>query len=149
MLDLELEHKMDSNSNVEEKLCEQAVENLSLEKKVFNSWSYKILNETLFIQTIKYSSNYLYIWLSNNGKLENLSFAVQTKYEKLPLGINIINKDGDNQQFMDNLTSKLSFKLNKQVFLALNIDFDPNNVNFILNVEKFLFNEIKLNKDKF
>ena len=149
MLDLELEHKMDSNSNVEEKLCEQAVENLSLEKKVFNSWSFKILNETLFIQTIKYSSNYLYIWLSNNGKLENLSFAVQTKYEKLPLGINIINKDGDNQQFMDNLTSKLSFKLNKQVFLALNIDFDPNNVNFILNVEKFLFNEIKLNKDKF
>ena len=127
--------------------CEE-IKDLNLKNKILNSWSFKVFNDLIHIQTIKYSSNYLYIWLSNNGKLENLSFAIQTNYEKLPLGINILNKDGDNQQFMDNLASKLSFKLNKQVFLALNVDYDPHN-NFILNIEKVLFNEIKLNKDKF
>jgi hypothetical protein len=133
--------------SVDETICEE-IKDLNLNKKVFNSWSFKVLNDLVHIQTIKYSSNYLYVWLSNNGKLENLSFAIQTNYEKLPLGINILNKDGDNQQFMDNLASKLSFKLSKQVFLALNVDYDPNN-NFILNIEKALLNEIKLNKDKF
>ena len=132
--------------STEEKTCEK-IENLSLKNNIFNSWSFKILNETIFIQTIKYSSNYLYIWLSNNGKLENLSFAIQTNYEKLPLSINIINKDSDNQQLIENLTRKLSFKLNKQVLLAFNIDSDASN--FFLNIEKSLLSEINLNKDKF
>jgi hypothetical protein len=134
-------------SNIDEQI--EAVKNLNLKTNLFNSWSFKLTTDTIvFIHTIKYSPNYLYIWLSNNGKLENLSFAIQTNYEKLPLGINILNKDGDNQQFIDNLTRKLSFKLNKQVLLALNIDSAGNN-EFYLNIEKCLLKEINLNKEKF
>lgn len=88
--------------------------------------------------------------------------AIQTPYEKLPISINVFNsinvkdqaqieQNDDVKQLIEQLNSKLSYKLKKNVLLSFNINSSiiTSNNEFYLNFEKQLFNEINLNKDKF
>ena len=128
----------------------------------FNEWSLPatttdvspILAKIRF-QTVKYSNNCLYVWIGDsNCKLENISCAMKTSYSEQPLNTNLLLSSDHSAQISSDLALKLAKKLNKQVFVSVNIAFsaiyDSESQDlFIKTIQTALFNEIKQNPDKF
>ncbi len=117
--------------------------------QMFHEWTANIFNQTVYFHLIKYSPRCLHVWISTNGKFASMSCAIQTPYEHLPTCTDILKLNCDvnsDSQLSSDLARKLARKLNKQVFVSCN--FGDNTENYPL-VEKHLFEEINLNKEKF
>ncbi|RNA25418.1 Proteasome assembly chaperone 4 [Brachionus plicatilis] len=139
----------------------------------FYSWSLKNKtkadSETLQLPNInfhciRYSDKCLYLWVGDSeAKMESLSCAIKTQYEKDPTAIDImlINEDQNNnsQNLSKELSIRISKKLNKQVFVSFNVsnslleqtyyqtDEPQDNLRSI--IEKGIFSEIKNRPENF
>jgi hypothetical protein len=120
----------------------------------FYEWKTQIQNETILFHIINYSSNFLYLWISNNSRIDNLACATNTPYQTTPLGTEIINvayvdNNLEQTQYACELAKKLAKRLNKQVFVSYNVAHTD--LNFHLNplIEKHLIEKIKINPNLF
>ena len=135
---------------------------------LFHEWSLKPKDNNenkhaapaIFFHSIKYDNNCLYVWIGDsNCKQENLSCAMQTNYSSSPLATEILQINCAEQVTTNpssDLATKLAKKLNKQVFVSLNVPFDSvefdendNNVSVQQAMERCLFEEIKSHPDMF
>jgi hypothetical protein len=115
------------------------------------------------------------VWIGDaSGKLENMSCALKTPYERDPLGVDILlastAEQNDKSDVSRDLSIKLAKRLNKQVIVSFNVasslldqfalqsrpvDFDSvssdinNNMTLMQLIERRLFSEMKNNADKF
>lgn len=101
----------------------------------FHSWSLKNKTKTdlemkslpnIIFHCIRYSDKCLYIWVGDSEtKMESLSCAVKTPYEKDPTAIDLMlgsdDQNNNSQNLSKELSIKISKKLNKQVFVSFNI----------------------------
>lgn len=119
--------------------------------------------KSIYFHSIKYDGNCLYLWIGDsNCKLENLSCAMQTNYSSNPLSTELIQVNSEQTTGSNpssDLATKLSKRLNKQVFVSLNVPLESAEFNQFNDlegslsaqqlVERRLFEEIKANPDKF
>ncbi|CAF1136642.1 unnamed protein product [Brachionus calyciflorus] len=139
----------------------------------FHYWSLKTDEElkqssdeklpNINFHVLKYSDKCLYVWIGDfNNKIENLSCAIKTPYEKDPTGVEIMlaNEELNNNtnSLGKDLSIKLSRKLNKQVFVSFNvacdllekmIDNTGDGLSLMQLIEKRLFTEIKQHPELF
>lgn len=120
----------------------------------FYEWKTQIQNQTILFHVINYSPNFLYLWISNNSRFDNLACATNTPYQTGPLSTEIINAaniDNNMEQTQNacELAKKLAKKLNKQVFVSYNVAHTD--LSFHLNplIEKHLIEKIKSNPNLF
>jgi hypothetical protein len=133
---------------------------------IFHEWSFKPkdkndnISRKLLINfhSIKYDDNCLYVWIGDsNCKMENLSGSIKTNYSSDPLSTEILQINSPEQVVTNpssDLAIKLAKKLNKQVFVSLNVpfdavEFDENDLSIQQILEKCLFEEIKSRPEMF
>lgn len=133
---------------------------------IFHEWSFKqkdknenmTLNPLINFHSIKYDNNCLYVWIGTSScKMENLSSSIKTNYSNDPLSTEILQINTPEQVVTNpssDLAIKLAKKLNKQVFVSLNVPFDPveydeNDLSTQQLLEKCLFEEIKSRPEMF
>ena len=126
----------------------------------FNEWSLKTNStnsvlSSIYFQTIKYLNNSLYIWIGDSkSNLENMSCSMKTAFSEQPVNTFILFGNNESSQLSNDLALKLAKRLNKQVFVSVNVAFQVLNDAdsqdlFMKTVEISLFNEIKQNPFKF
>ena len=133
---------------------------------IFHEWSFKPKDKNdnisrkllISFHSIKYDNNCLYVWIGDsNCKMENLSTSIKTNYSSDPLSTEILQINSPEQVVTNpssDLAIKLAKKLNKQVFVSLNVpfdadEFDENDVSIQQMLEKCLFEEIKSRPEMF
>ncbi|XP_075232824.1 proteasome assembly chaperone 4 [Lycorma delicatula] len=105
------------------------------------------ITETL---TVKYQvlkmNNSALIWIGSNNspKFSDLSLAMKSPYDTLPLTSKILGHSSDSPSL--NLANKLTKKLNKPVYISFNIPCDRI---LLTDIEKRLLIEIKNNPQVF
>lgn len=113
---------------------------------------------------IRYADKCLYLWIGDSEtKMECLTCAIKTPYEKDPLAIDIMLNNDDQNNITENLSKdlsvKISKKLNKQVFISFNVsnnlleqNCNPTNepeATLKNIIEKRIFLEIKNHPENF
>ena len=135
---------------------------------LFHEWSFKPMDKNqnmslgnpINFHSIRYENNSLYIWIGDSScKMENLSCSLKTKYSNDPLSTEILQVNCTEQVATNpstDLAIKLAKKLNKQVFVSLNVPFaavefgeDESSLSIQQMVEKCLFEEIKAKPEMF
>jgi hypothetical protein len=133
---------------------------------IFHEWSFKPKDKNdnisrkllISFHSIKYDNNCLYVWIGDsNCKMENLSTSIKTNYSSDPLSTEILQINSPEQVVTNpssDLAIKLAKKLNKQVFVSLNVpfdavEFDENDLSIQQMLEKCLFEEIKSRPEMF
>ncbi|PSN35860.1 hypothetical protein C0J52_11644 [Blattella germanica] len=88
----------------------------------------------------------LFIWIGSptEPSFEDLSMAINTRYDSLPLGTRLMGANVD--MTSSNLASRLSKKLNQAVFVSYNFSSDRL---YLPTIEKRLQEEIKAHPEKF
>ena len=133
---------------------------------IFHEWSFKPKDKNdnisrkllISFHSVKYDNNCLYVWIGDsNCKMENLSSSIKTNYSSDPLSTEILQINSPEQVVTNpssDLAIKLAKKLNKQVFVSLNVpfdavEFDENDLSIQQMLEKCLFEEIKSRPEMF
>lgn len=112
---------------------------------LLHAFQLELENRVIFYQVIKMKDS-LYIWIGNknNPLLSNLSLAMQTRYDKIPLATKLLGEELDTTS--RNIACRLSKRLNKVVYVSFNVEESNFNVPLI---EKRLNEEINKYPDKF
>ncbi|KAI0210801.1 Proteasome assembly chaperone 4 [Lamellibrachia satsuma] len=86
-----------------------------------------------------------FVWIgSSPPDFKNLAVAVQSRFERQPLGNSLMGDLTDPSS--SSLAQKLAKKTNKQVFVSCNLTTEPMMLSL---VEKRLFEEMKALPEKF
>ena len=113
----------------------------------------------VYFHTMKFSDRSVYIWIGNEAlKFENMTCAMQTPYAKEPLTTRIFSANSTDfetsNETCSDLACKLAKRLQKQVYVSMNVSFgsiaDADSQNSCVKlIEMALFREIKVNPEKF
>lgn len=109
-----------------------------------HQFSDKFLDTTVHFQVLKMSDSF-HVWCGSSPLLSNMAVAMQTKYdENMPNGCQLMKEPTESINVP--LAQKLAKKTGKQVFFSSNLTMDQ-----ILTplIEKRIFEELKLNPEKF
>lgn len=95
-------------------------------------------NDMVMFQVIKMIDS-LYIWIGHNNQpmLQDLSLAMDNKYGKLPVSTRLLGDSID--ETSKNISTKLCKRLNKAVYVSLNVEDNRFNIE---SVEKRIQKEI-------
>lgn len=89
----------------------------------------------------------IFLWIGNPGdssSFSNLSYAALNPYQSSPLNTSIISLQND--ELSNRLAVRLSKKLDKPVWVSVNLNIDHLSEP---ELEKLIKNEITINSDKF
>lgn len=104
-----------------------------------------VCDKNISFQIIKLDKSlYLWIGLSNDPNMVDLSLALKTRYDNLPLTTRIL---GDGTDLVSaNLGSKLVKCIDKAVYMSVNV---PSDRLLLPEIEKRLFHLVKTKPDMF
>lgn len=87
----------------------------------------------------------LFVWIGDKCVFENLSVAMNTRFNSGPLSTSVLGSFKDDNS--SSLATKLSKKTGKQVFASVNLSTENDKV--LLSVHKRLMEELKSHPDIF
>lgn len=112
---------------------------------IVHKFAEEITERKIVFQVVKMIDSLL-IYINDKDRLEfsDLSFAMGNRYEKSPTGTTLLGNFAEDTS--KNIACKISKKTNKAVYLSCNVE---QNSLLIPLIEKRLYEEMKINPDKF